>query len=101
MQMTGAALVVPCSRWNPADFGDQASRIAANELPHLHWIRGSQVFRMISACTVDFRWTYRLPVAQLRKARLDAAPGFPRGPVARLTTEAIEELLQRFRAYLS
>ncbi len=102
MQITKAALVVPCSRWLAEEWGAQAPHVEANRVPYLHWLAGSRAFRMINACTVDFRWTYRLPLAQLERARPDEPrDGFPRGPVAKLTDAALAELLGRFRAYLT
>lgn len=101
MEKTGAAFVIPCSRHVAAEWGPEAPDVEANAIPHVHWLPGSQRFRAIDACTLDFRWTYRLPVGQLQRARRDAPKGFPRGPVAKLSDDATAELLRRFREYLS
>ena len=98
---TGAALVIPCSRYVAAEWRDQASAVERNAIPHLHWLPASERFRSIGSCTLDFRWTYRVPVTLLQLARTDAASGWPRGPVARLADRALGELLQRARDYLS
>lgn len=99
---TGDAFVLPASQWMPADYpADQGAAISGDRVPHLHWIAGSRRFREIAACTVDFRWSYRLPRELLALARRRAPDGHPRGPVARLRDEDMAELLARFRAYLS
>lgn len=99
---TGDALVLPTSQWVPADYGpEQAAAISGNGTPHLHWIAASRRFGEISACTVDFRWSYRLPRELLALGRRRAPDGHPRGPIARLRGEEMAELLARFRAYLT
>lgn len=98
---TGAALVLPCSRYVAVEWKDQAAAVEANAIPHLHWLPASQRFRSIDACTLDFRWTYRVPVSQLDLARTDAPQGRPRGPIAKLGDAALAEMLRRFREYLS
>lgn len=99
---TGDALVIPTSLWAPADYpADQTAAISRNEVPHLHWVPASHRFREVSACTVDFRWTYRLTRELLALARRRAPEGQPRGPIARLHDDGMAELLARFRAYLS
>lgn len=100
--VTGHALVIPTSLWAPADYpAEQAAAISRNEVPHLHWLPASRRFREISACTVDFRWTYRLTRELLALARRRAPDGHPRGPIARLDDDDMAEVLARFRAYLS
>lgn len=99
---TKRALIAPTSAWVPTDYAPaEAAAITANRVPHLHWLPASGAFREIGACTVDFRWTYRLTNNLLSLARRDAPAGQPRGPIARLRDEAMAELLRRFRAYLS
>ncbi len=99
---TRNALIAPLSEWLSADYPSaQGAAIAANRVPHLHWLPASPAFREIRACTVDFRWTYRLNRDLLSLARRDAPEGQPRGPIARLRDEEMAELLRRFRAYLS
>lgn len=100
--VTGQALVIPTSLWVPADYrAEQAAAISRNEVPHLHWLAASRRFREISACTVDFRWTYRLTRELLALARRRAPDGHPRGPIARLRDDDMAEMLARFRTYLS
>lgn len=101
LQRTGAALVIPCSRFSETEWKDQAAAVEANTIPHLHWLPASTAFRSIEACTLDFRWTYRLPTTQLLLARTDAPKGTPRGPVAKLSDDALADVLRRFRHYLS
>ena len=101
MAKTGAALVIPCSRYVAAEWRDQASAVEANQIPHLHWLPASERFRSIASCTLDFRWTYRIPVTLLQMARADAPKGWPRGPVASLSDSALAETLRRAREYLS
>lgn len=101
MEKTGAAFVIPCSRYVATEWGSEARKVEANGIPHVHWLPSSRRFRAIDACTLDFRWTYRLPVAQIQQARRDASKGFPSGPVAQLSEDATAELLRRFREYLS
>lgn len=99
---TGDALVIPTSLWAPSEYPRaQAAAISSDRVPHLHWLPASLRIREISACTVDFRWTYRLTRELLDRARRRAPEGHPRGPIARLRDEFMAELLARFRAYLS
>ncbi len=99
---TRDAFVLPTSQWVSADYSaDQATAIVGSRVPHLHWIAASRRFREIAACTVDFRWAYRLPRELLALARRRAPDGHPRGPIARLRDEDMADLLARFRAYLS
>ena len=101
MEKTAAALVIPCSRYVAAEWKDQAAEVEANAIPHLHWLAASESLRSISACTLDFRWTYRIPTTQLLLARVDAPKGWPRGPIAKLSETALADVLRRFREYLS
>ncbi len=99
---TRDAFVLPMSQWVPAEYSlEQAAAISGNRVPHLHWIAASRRFREIAACTVDFRWSYRLPGELLALATRRAPEGHPRGPVARLREGDMSVLLARFRAYLS
>lgn len=103
MARTTAALVIPCSQYFREDkqWGRRSAAVEANTWPHVHWLPASGVFRSIRACTLDFRWTYRLPVSQLERARRDAPRGFPGGPIAKLSEVALNDVLRRFREYLS
>jgi hypothetical protein len=104
MAATGAALVIPTSEYVASDphwRGQNATVEANTGWPHLHWLPASQRFRVIKACTLDFRWTYRLPVSMLQLAQASAPKGSPSGPVARLDQRTQDELLRRFRDYLS
>jgi len=99
---TGDALVIPTSQWVPANHSAEvAADIAANRVPHLHWLPASRRFHEIDTCTMDFRWTYWLTRQLIALARRDAAPGQPRGAIARLRDGEMSELLERWRAYLS
>lgn len=103
MATTGAALVIPCSLYVAADsqWKGQSAAVEANTWPHVHRLAGSERFRGISACTIDFRWTYRLPLSQLQRAEPIPPKGSPRGPVARLRDEVMDDVLRRFRDYLT
>lgn len=102
IEAVGSALVIPCSAWVPSDFtAAQAKIISGNQVPHLHWLPASRSFAVIGACTLDFRWTYRLSRELLLRARKDAPERYPRGPVARLRDEMVRELLKRFCGYVA
>lgn len=94
----GAALVLPTSRWAPEDVGDAAA-VQANRIRTHHYLPASARFRYMEACTVDFRWTYRLTRGQLALAT--GASHHPRPCDAKLREIGMTELLRRFQEYLS
>jgi hypothetical protein len=100
---TDEVFVVPASRWHPeGQTKPDIEAITSNQVvPHIHWLPGSQRFSVIDACTLDFRWTWRIPVSVLNRAQPRAAQDLPAGPVARLRSDEIDGLLRRFRLYLS